>query len=133
MPIWTSPDYNLTYRWWRPHEAPQGNPPRGTGLCQLYYNSRADIDQRWGSFIEYMPPIYLRIPRAQLMAMRATMLNPAIGSIINCYLQWTDVSGITWTYIVRFWEWVHAGFPNEYAMITLGQATPTGGQFDPQR
>jgi len=105
------PDFNLLCDAWLPPTSPQNDPPSLVEIpCQLYFHSKADIDQAPQSNEAWYPPLYLRIPTG--------VYSPVGGDIIQ-------IRGAFDPYLlVRWWTMTHCGFPNQYisALVVYCQA-----------
>lgn len=101
----TPPIYNLFCSVWRPPNAPPAVEDF-TFACQLYFTSKGQFDLLPGSFTEYHPPVYLRVPPGT---------DIQVDDIVEC----EPASG--WFYVVRFIERVHLGFSNQYFVGILEQ------------
>lgn len=122
------PLYNATSRWWRTGVVPFGNPQDGVMQIQLYFPTKGLFDATPGSPLVWVPPTYARISPANLQNMKTIS-----GTVVGCSLDITDSFFRPWYYRVRYWEFSHFGFSNEYASLILDQIDSTGIIPDPNR
>ena len=107
------PVFNLLCFAFRPGLLPGRDQPTKIDVrCQVYVNSRADIDVTQGSFNAWVPPIYLRFPKTELDIGRDWIIK--IDERFELY------------YKVRWGQMIHMGFPNEYWMTQVEQCTVDG-------
>lgn len=93
--------------------------------CQMYLNPRAPIEQTPGNPFSDVPSIYLRVP----IAFYTDRPPPWASGIWKVHHPTTG----DWHYIVRFWEILHSGFPNEYLFFNVSQCSPSGNPIDGAR
>lgn len=110
----TPPDFNVLANLWFGTNTPN------TGLfdfenqeCQLYVTSRGPFDVDGTLPNNFSPPIYFRMPWAANFNWRETQ-------IVEC------PAGSLRYYSVRWKEYMHVGFPNQYLVIILGQCDGDG-------
>jgi hypothetical protein len=99
------PDFNLTCNMWRP-PAIVTDPPTDIFNCQLYVAPKGFLDITPSQPTLWVPPIWLRLPPL-------TDLRP--GDEVEC------PAGSGRTYVTRWVEDLHKGFPNEYRVGLLEQ------------
>lgn len=122
------PLYNVVSRWWRTGNIPFVNPQDGVNTIQLYFPPKGIFDATPGSPLLWVPPTYARIKPADLQNMHTIS-----GTVVGCYIDVTDSFLNPWYYKVRYWEWAHLQFSNEYAILVLDQCDSTGVIPDPGR
>lgn len=110
----TPPDFNVLANLWFGTNTPN------TGLfdfenqaCQLYVTSRGPFDVDGLLPNNFSPPIYFRMPWASDSNWRETQ-------IVEC------PAGSLRYYRVRWKEYMHVGFPNQYLVIILNQCDGDG-------
>jgi hypothetical protein len=82
------------------------DPPDLFSVCQLYLNTRGLLDITEGNDVQWMPPIWLRVPFGLDVRRLDTVECPA---------------GSGRLYHVRFVEFVHLNFPNQYTVALCNQ------------
>ena len=107
------PNFNLSARIWTGGSTPSGGAPTLTGIpCQLYVHSKGVYgDFPVGTF-QTIPTILFRFP--------VGLYAPAVGDIID------SVSPINDYYLVGFSQKIHAGFPNQYLLVSVLQCDQFG-------
>lgn len=115
----TAPTFNIVVDWWNLGHTPSGDPPDFYDVpAQLYLHSRGDFDQTPGTAKEWVPVIQLRMPSSWVL----TTAPPWVGG----YVRYKDALSNNWYYLIRWWEYCHAGFSNEYVVILLDQCDILG-------
>jgi hypothetical protein len=125
MPSYSVPVLNLTAKWWLVGHTPSADPEDGDALCQLYFVSRGLLDITPGDPDAWVPPVYIRITKADL----DLMTQPIVGMIFGI----NGPLSLEWYWIVRWWERTHAGFSNEYITLLCEQCTDAGATPDTAR
>lgn len=114
MPNYTVPDFNLKSDLWFGTNTPGSDPPDATNRdCQLYIPSRGLLDITPGVLLEWAPPIYYRMPIADL-------INWTSLTVVEV------VPGSQRYFRARFKEIMHEGFPNQYLMVVVEQCDEDG-------
>jgi len=114
----TVPEFNMAYEWWAVTN-PTTNPPDLTGLCQLYYYSRATGTTPFHTAPgQQLPMAAVRVDKGWYQM----VFSPQVNSIFKI----PDTFGINWYYIVKFWDQIHLGFPNEYTELLCVQCESNG-------
>lgn len=119
----TPPNFNLLIDYWFPGNNPSIGAADVTAYsAQLYMHSRADIDSLDSNPGKQWPNIVWRVGKTATVDLTLPLKGGVIG--------WTDVAGSTWYYLVDFWEWVHAGFGNQYVCVYARQCNNDGTMPD---
>lgn len=114
MPTYTVPDFNLLADLWFGTATPGADAPDVEDQeCQLYIPSRGLLDIEPGTQLFWVPPIYLRMPIANL-------INWTSLTVVEV------VPGSQRYYRARWKEIMHEGFPNEYLMCIVEQCDEDG-------
>lgn len=92
---------------------------------QLYVPTRGLLDIQASSIQLWVPPIYIRVDSG----FRGLTDPPYVGKL----WRWISLVDDTWYYRVRWWEYAHAGFENEYIQMLVDQVTEGGGAPDSGR
>lgn len=117
MPNYTLPDFNLLCDVWFVGHFPDTDPADLFAIpCQLYLYSR-DIGDVIGAPV---PHEQLRVPSKQAAT---GWFPPMISQILGIAF---PTNGDTWYYKVMGWDYVHAGFANEYIGVILYQCSAHG-------
>lgn len=123
----TLPNFNITFDYWNPGNTPSGGARDGTVNGQLYLHSRGDYIQNPAVPTDaFMPNLSIRVP----IGFIARPGGPATKTAI---LGMTDSLGNIWYYYVRWWDFCHSRFPNEYVELLVGQCDNAGTQPDSGR
>jgi len=124
----TAPNFNLVMDFWQQPATPAGGAATLVALpTQLYIASRGFLDIQPNSPTLWVPPVMIRVPDATFS------LIIAGGAQKNSIFGYGDVDGLTWYYKIRWWERMHAEFPNAYVMFICEQCTNAGVCPDPAR
>jgi len=118
------PDLNVTMDWWNHTHTPSSGAPDVSGEpCQLYIATRPSpaLYPDGTSPIYYMQPVIIRVA-STFVVLRA--LYQSYAGIL------APATGITWYYRIRWWEYAHFGFPNEYVQLFCSQCTNHGAEPD---
>lgn len=121
---YTLPNFNLVMDYWQPGVLPVSGPAFTKITAQLYFHSRADIDIQANSLQNYMPSIYVRAPSAVLGA----MVPPLVGGILGI-----GIASTNYYWSIRWWEFTHLLFPNQYITFQVQQVNNAGVRPDPTR
>jgi len=115
MPLpYRLPTFNTSCDVWHTG-TPTTDPPDMSPDCQLYFNSRTNVDVDPTDDNAFNPIIWLRVPR---------LTDLRVDDTVEC------PPGSGWTYRVRWTDRVHLGFANEYfvgALEQLSTSPPTPG------
>lgn len=119
------PVFNLNLGMYLPPNNPMTGPPDQLIDCQLYVDAKARVDITPGSPLDWVPPIYIRLSVDDFYV----NLPPAVGA----GFRYIDDNAQTWYYVVRWWERIHAGFPNQYMQLLceqckINRSTPDVGR-----
>ena len=105
--MYTLPTFNLTMDIWRDPRTPASGAPDLSGVpVQMYLESRPQIDIEYDDPGFWVPPIILRSPKLSF--------TPRSGDLYLIVLH-----GSSYFYLYRWWEYYHAGFPNEYQAVLV--------------
>lgn len=127
MAVTYSPNFNLSVAFWDNTNADATGPPTIPAIPgQLYVHSRNDTPVAPSAPQIYTPSVFMRIPTSAMVLIGATGLVPG-------FLSWVDIVGNVWYYKIRWWEWTHAGFPNQYASLCIEQCDIAGLTPDANR
>jgi hypothetical protein len=91
----------------------------------LYTHPKPYNDITPGDPLAWAPAIYLRVPKEFVFDLGFPIIGVAIG-LQDQFTNW-------WYYRIRWWERVHADFPNEYAQWLVEQCDVNGTTPDPNR
>jgi len=119
------PEFNIMVSYWFAGGSPAAGPADGTCMAQLYFNSRNFADITPGDDLAWAPAVFLRIKKEDFWAIGTPFVTTVFG--------WTDDNGLTFYWIVRWWEYTHAGFPNMYISASLDQCSDSLASPDPTR
>lgn len=122
---YTKPQFNRTFSVWLPGHSATVDPFDYVIQAQLYLNSRASFDVVPGTNYFYNPPIYIRWDTAD------TIYNPP--PYVGQEWGYTDDNGLTWYFVVRYWEYCHYGFTNSYVQLSVDQCSALRAIPDPNR
>lgn len=118
------PNFNLVMDYWQPGMLPVSSPAFTKVAAQLYFHSRADTNIQPSSVQIYMPSIYVRTPSAVLGA----MVPPLVGGIFGI-----GIASTNYYWLIRWWEFTHLLFPNQYITFQVQQVNNAGVRPDPTR
>ena len=121
----TPPVFNVSADFWTPPNDPATGGPDASGNAQLYINSRGLLDLYPGDPDSWIPPIWLR----RSFTDQDSVYALGVGYII-------EIPGLTTQalyYKVRWWDFVHLGFPNAYAVFLCEQCMDDGTTPDGNR
>lgn len=122
----TLPVFNLAFNYWAPGVPPTLHVPTAAFTGQLYISSKGMLDITPSDQNLWVPPIYVRLSSSDFL-----LFPPACVSGI---VQYTDpVLSRDFFYVIRWWEWTHKGFPNEYVSLIVEQSDAGGLTPDPGR
>lgn len=124
MPF-TPPHFNLLFNFWAPGSLPSGGPALASYYGQLYLYSRSAADSLPGDNLRFPPSLWIRVSTATIVD-----ISP---DIVGSYWSFTDTVPVTRYYRVRWWEWAHLHFPNQYGMLNVDQVNAAGVVPDPLR
>lgn len=124
MPAYTQPDFNVQFSVWQFGHTPAVDPLDFQCFGQLYLSSKGLLDITPNNPDDWVPPIYMRINPPDL----ALFNLPCVGSIVGVF----DTFAFEWYYKLRWWERIHAGFPNEYIAFIAEQCSSAGVCPDPE-
>lgn len=128
------PTYNLSATFWGAGHIPSTHAPDGIIAFQHYLQPR--LTGMWEPAFDNVvePPIQFRIEPATYLVLRANSHSViAPNAIVKTILGWTDANGLTWYYRVKWWEWMHPGFPNAYIVMDVSQCGDGGLSVDHNR
>lgn len=109
------PTFNLSLDYWFPGDRPSTDPPDTQVQCQLYVYSRAMLFDR-------VTPITLTAEAVETYIRLSFDELYRIGpTIVGGTFRYADPFGIDWFWNTIAWEFVHLGFPNEYAQARVIQ------------
>ncbi len=111
------PTFNLTADvWYNPNTPNTTAPDLILVKCQLYLVSRGMLDITPGAPLDWTPPIYLRLDPAgapyDILSWIAGIADPV--SLRTLYFR------------VRYKEWMHMGFANQYPSWVVEQCNGNG-------
>lgn len=111
------PNFNtLADLWYSPHTPATTAPDLILVPCQLYMVSRGMLDIQPGFPLDWTPPIYLRLDPAS-----------APYNVLTWIIGLNDTVSVRSLYFrVRFKEWMHFGFPNQYPSWVVEQCDSSG-------
>jgi len=92
---------------------------------QLYWPSRSLLDIQANARTLWVPPIYVRLGKDFL----DYAPTPWVGKLFR--YEATDEE--TYYFKIRWWEYLHVGFPNEYLVWLVEQCNSSGVCPDPDR
>jgi len=119
----TVPDFNQAFDLWA--SAPVVGPPLYSAMCQLYVHPKPYNDITPGDPLAWVPAIYIRVPK--------TFIDDTGTPIVGAVFGIRDQSGNVWYYLLRWWERIHANFPNEYLQLLVEQCSSAGTTPDNTR
>ena len=117
MPNYLPPVFSINCNIW--HDGTStADPPDLFTACQLYTNTRGLLDIQEDDDALWVPPVWLRLPFGTNVQRLDTVECPAGSS------RW---------YHVRWVEFAHLGFPNQYTIALMAQlpgfVPPPPGSF----
>jgi hypothetical protein len=120
------PNFNAAIDVWGVGTFPALNPPAIGGTpAQVYYQTRS---------IYFFPKAAGVIPQAYgWIRVPSSFITLTGTPIVGLIFGWTDSQGITWYYVCRWWDYAHAGFPNEYIEMLVEQCDNMGVVPDSNR
>jgi len=114
MPVYSLPQFNLFADAWTDPFSPENDAADVVNVpVQLYVFSRGAFDLKYGTLLEWSPPIYVRI-------------DPEFGALPTTLWIWEVPQASGRYYRVRFKSLIHEGFPNEYEFHLVGQCNTFG-------
>jgi hypothetical protein len=126
MAAYILPVFNLSFDWWNPNHVPNAVPPDDHTVGQLYMLTKPSGEQAPLDNNQWPQIVIVRVPLA------FCALHPT--ELYRSFFRYTDTfSGTLRHYYVRWWDTVHAGFPNEYGHLTVSQCSPNGSRPDSTR
>lgn len=111
------PNFNLIAdAWYAPNTPAIAGPDLILVACQLYLQSKGMLDIQPGQPHYWVPPIYLRLDPAG-----------APYSVLAWIVGIPDpITTLPLYFRVRYKEWMHAGFPNQYPAWIVEQCDADG-------
>lgn len=119
------PAFNLSLLWWNTTHIPNVDPADATVDGQLYFNSKPFADIVRADPTQWEPCNTIRIPISFFSAVARPYIQTFFGV--------PGPGGTLWYYRVRFWDFVHRGFSNEYLLFVVDQCTGAGAIPDSSR
>lgn len=113
------PSFNLEGLW--------VGPPAFEITFQLYLATRDTPDEVIGGDPAASPAIYVRLGREWAVTLAA--FHPWVGRLV----EYVGYDLRIYTYVIRWWEFTHAGFGNEYLTLLVEQCNADGTTPDSDR
>lgn len=122
---YTLPQFNTLMDVWPAGQTPAGGPFAYQIDAQFYIHSRMDIDVDELGLPGFVPNILIRTDK--------TIKDNEANVVNKCILGFKDASGFDCYYIVKWWDWMHYGFTNQYLCLFCWQCDDNGISPDNRR